>query len=56
MELWQLDATDLARLIRTGQASARDGMRIDAILVMPDQYSQLNYFAWVLHPWLDQKL
>ena len=26
MELWQYDATDLARLIRTGQASARDAV------------------------------
>ena len=27
MELWQLDATDLARLIRTGRASARDAVQ-----------------------------
>ena len=26
MDLWQLDATDLARLIRTGQASAREAI------------------------------
>ena len=26
MELWQYDATDLARLIRTGQASAREAV------------------------------
>ena len=36
MELWQLDATDLARLIRTGQASAREAVqsclaRMDAV-------------------------
>src|SRR6267154_1970411 len=30
MELWQYDATDLARLIRTGQASARDA--VDSVL------------------------
>lgn len=30
MELWQLDATDLARLIRTGQASAREA--VDSVL------------------------
>lgn len=30
MELWQYDATDLARLIRTGQASARQA--VDAVL------------------------
>ena len=29
-ELWQLDATDLARLIRTGQASAREA--VDSML------------------------
>jgi len=36
MELWQLDATDLARLIRTGRASAREAVqsclsRMDAV-------------------------
>lgn len=31
MELWQYDATDLARLIRTGQASARES--VDSVLV-----------------------
>lgn len=30
MDLWQLDATDLARLIRTGQASAREA--VDSVL------------------------
>jgi amidase len=30
MELWQYDATDLARLIRTGQASAREA--VDSVL------------------------
>jgi len=30
MDLWKLDATDLARLIRTGQASARD--TVDSVL------------------------
>ncbi len=30
MELWQLDATDLARLIRTGQTSAREA--VDSVL------------------------
>ena len=30
MELWQLDATDLAHLIRTGQASAREA--VDSVL------------------------
>jgi amidase len=30
MELWQLDATDLARLIRNGQASAREA--VDSVL------------------------
>ncbi|MBS0541628.1 MAG: amidase, partial [Proteobacteria bacterium] len=30
MDLWQLDATDLARLIRTGRASARDA--VDSVL------------------------
>ena len=36
MELWQLDATDLARLIRLGQASSREATasclaRVDAV-------------------------
>ena len=36
MELWQLDATDLAHLIRTGRASAREAVtsvlaRVDAV-------------------------
>ena len=30
MELWQYDATDLARLIRTGRASAREA--VDSVL------------------------
>lgn len=30
MELWQLDATDLARHIRTGHASAREA--VDSVL------------------------
>ena len=33
MELWQYDATDLARLIRTGQASAREA--VDSVLKPP---------------------
>ncbi len=35
MELWQLDATDLARHIRTGQASAREA--VDAVLARMHQ-------------------
>ncbi len=35
MELWQYDATDLARLIRTGQASAREA--VDSVLARLDQ-------------------
>jgi amidase len=35
MELWQYDATDLARLIRTGQASAREA--VDAVLARLDK-------------------
>src|SRR5512143_1898432 len=35
MELWQYDATDLARLIRTGQASAREA--IDSVLARLDK-------------------
>jgi amidase len=36
MELWQLDATELARLIRVGQASSREAVgaclaRMDAV-------------------------
>ena len=33
MDLWQYDATDLARLIRTGQASAREA--VDSVLARP---------------------
>ena len=35
MELWQYDATDLARLIRTGRASAREA--VNSVLRPPAQ-------------------
>ena len=37
MELWQYDATDLARLIRTGQASAREA--VDSVLANEESWT-----------------
>ena len=48
MELWQYDATDLARLIRTGQASAREA--VDSVLARLDKVNPaINAVVRTLH-------
>ncbi|UYN93113.1 MAG: amidase [Enhydrobacter sp.] len=48
MELWQYDATDLARLIRTGQASAREA--VDSVLARLDRVNpSINAVVRPLH-------
>ena len=48
MELWEYDATDLARLIRTGQASAREA--VDSVLARLDKVNPaINAVVRTLH-------